>query len=189
MAMIEDERLDRLDASIEGVVTKGAAVASGDERVDAFARLAVGLRGLPDPDFKSTLRTELLPRRTAAMPWSFKALRPARGWRGRNRPFAFAGAGYGLLAGACCTTGTAANALGLASAATASAYIQTAMPIYVAVSAVGLAGWLAVRLLREQGLSAQAFGSTIVRHGLTMASAYGVMLGASMALAAAAGLY
>ncbi len=191
--MADDLKTEELDASIERIVSKGQFLSSGDEEVDALGRLAIGLRGLPDPDFRAGLALELTPRRTWRV-WPRFAVKGSRHeaeptWLRRNRPFAIAGAGYGLLAGACCTSGAIAKVLGLASAAAISSYIGSALPYYVAVSLVGLAAWLVARLVREQRLTPKGLGATIARHGLAMGSAYGAVFGASMALAMAMGLY
>ncbi len=156
--MTEELKQQELDRSIDSVISTGEFASTGDEGVDALARIAVGLRGLPNMDFKARLKAELLPDGPGW--WTFpgtliawlKGL-PVRPWLRRNRPFAVAGGGYGLLAGTCCLSGAAANVLGLASAAAVSSFIDGTLPYFVAVSVAGLAVWLGARVFLEQGLT------------------------------------
>lgn len=194
--MAKEREHDRLNACIEGVISSGEFAPSGDEDVDALARLAAGLRGLPDPQFKARLKAELLPERAAPAWWPAGIPARAAGirlegaatWLRRNRPFVAAGGGYGLLAGTCCLTGALAHGLGLASAATVSAFIHTALPYFVALSIVGLAAWLLLRVVREQGLTPATFWATVKRHGFALGGAYGATFGATMGLVVAMGL-
>ena len=211
--MTDELNCDELNTSIESVITQGEAASTGNEEVDALARLASGLRGLPDPGFKARLSAELMPARGRARWWSFWTARPARPearaaeaasqggllnrarrllgqpWFRRNRPFVAAGAGYGLLAGTCCISGAVASVFGLASAAAISSFIDGALPYFVGLSVVGLVVWLLLRVVREQGLTPAAVATTLRRHGAAMASSYAVVFGASMGLAMAMGLY
>ena len=52
---------DKLNASIETIISGRDFAATGDSDVDVLARLALGLRGLPARDFKTRLRAELIP--------------------------------------------------------------------------------------------------------------------------------
>lgn len=196
--MTKELKHDALAGCIDSIISTGEFAATGDEGVDALARLAAGLRGLPTPDFKARLSAELLPKAGRPAPWSFasfgglialvKSL-PALPWLRRNRPFAAAGGSCGLLAGTCCISGAVASVFGFASAAAVSAFIDSTLPYFVAVSIAGLAAWLVVRALREQRLTLATLAVTVRRHGIAMGSAYGAVFGASMGLAMALGLY
>ena len=212
--MTKELKQDALHRCIDSIISTGEFAPTGDEGVDALARLAAGLRGLPHPDFKARLSAELLPKAGQSAWWPFPRRYPAAEeesparaqgsfgglmaavkslpvllWLRRNRPFAAAGGSCGLLAGACCLSGAAANVLGLASAAAVSAFIEGTLPYFVALSIAGLAAWLLVRVVREQGLTLATLAVTVRRHGLAMGSSYGVVFGASMGLAIAMGLY
>ncbi len=192
MTMTEELKQDELNRCIDGIISTGEFASTGDEGVDALARLAAGLRGLPTPDFKAGLSAELLLKPGRAPWWPLiawvKSL-PALPWLRRNRPFAAAGGSCGLLAGTCCLSGAAASVFGLASAAAVSAFIDSTLPYFVALSIAGLAAWLVVRVVREQGLTPATLAVTVRRHGIAMGSAYGAVFGASMGLAMALGLY
>jgi len=196
--MTDEPKYDDLNRSIDSIIAGGEFASTGDEGVDALARLAMGLRGLPTPDFKARLSAELLPKASTPAWWPFasfggliarvKSL-PALPWLRRNRPFAAAGGSCGLLAGTCCISGAVASVFGLASAAAVSAFIDRTLPYFVALSIAGLVAWLVVRVLREQGLTAKALALAVRRHGIAMGTAYGAVFGASMGLAMAMGLY
>ena len=196
--MTDEPKYDDLNRSIDSIIAGGEFASTGDEGVDALARLAMGLRGLPTPDFKARLSAELLPQAGTPAWWPFasfggliarvKSL-PALPWLRRNRPFAAAGGSCGLLAGTCCISGAVASVFGLASAAAVSAFIDRTLPYFVALSIAGLVAWLVVRVLREQGLTAKALALAVRRHGIAMGTAYGAVFGASMGLAMAMGLY
>lgn len=196
--MTDEPKYDELNRSIDSIIAGGEFASTGDEGVDALARLAMGLRGLPTPDFKARLNAELLPKAGTPAWWPFasfggliarvKSL-PAGPWLRRNRPFAAAGGSCGLLAGTCCISGAVASVFGLASAAAVSAFIDSTLPYFVALSIAGLVAWLVVRVLREQGLTPKTLALAVRRHGIAMGSAYGAVFGASMGLAMAMGLY
>lgn len=57
------EQLDRL---VDAILAAGAVRPEGDAEVVPLAAIAEGLRGLPRPDFKEKLKTELT--RRATMP-------------------------------------------------------------------------------------------------------------------------
>ena len=205
-------KYDELDSSIESVISRGEFASSGDEDVDALTRLAAGLRGLPNPDFKTRLRAELVPgsRRLAWWPFGRKTRpgyqesspqgqrsgsliariigMPAFSWLKGQRAFVAAGGSWGVVAGTCCISGATANVLGIASAAAVSDFIESTLPYFVALSIAGLAGWL-IWFLREQGLTFTTVALTIRRHGVAMAGSYGLVFGSSMALTMAMGLY
>lgn len=189
--MTEELRYDDLNASIDRIIANGRSASTGDEGVDALARLATGLRGLPSPDFKARLREEL-----AGSPqpgwWSSLASRVAGlrtfSWLKGQRAFLAAGSSSGVVAGACCISGAAASILGLASAAAITEFIHSTLPYFVTLSIAGLIGWL-MWFLREQGLTLENAGLTVRRHGFAMAGSYGLVFAASMALTMAMGLY
>src|SRR5437867_11842190 len=52
---------DKLNASVETIISGRDFAATGDPEVDVLARLALGLRGLPARGFKARLRAELIP--------------------------------------------------------------------------------------------------------------------------------
>jgi hypothetical protein len=196
--MIEEVKQNELNRCIDSIISTGEFASTGDEGVDALARLAAGLRGLPNPDFKARLSAELLPTEGTSAWWPFAPLGgliarvkslPGGPWLRRNRPFAAAGGSCGLLAGTCCLSGVVASVFGLASAAAMSAFIDSTLPYFVAVSIAGLVAWLLVRVLREQRLTLATLAVTVRRHGLAMGSAYGAVFGASMGLAMVMGLY
>ena len=58
--MAERDAVERLDAVVESVLA-GRATASIDPDIAMLAAVAVDLRDLPDPNFKSRLRRELMP--------------------------------------------------------------------------------------------------------------------------------
>lgn len=68
----DESKFDQLDASVSSLLERGRPGSSGDEEVDALARLAVGLRGLPSTAFRARLRAELLAGRseTSKGAWS-----------------------------------------------------------------------------------------------------------------------
>jgi len=184
--MTEALKYEALDRSIDRTVRQGEFSSTGDEELDALARLASGLRGLPTPDFKSRLGAELAP---DANHWSKQILNSGPvSWFKRHRTFAAAGASSGLVGGACCVTGAIASVCGLASAAAVSSFIDSTMPFFIALSIVTLVISL-VLMLREQGIAAGTLAQTVRRQGLAVASAYSVVFGGSMALTMAMGLY
>ena len=212
--MTDTLKNDELDRSIESVISRREFASTGDEELDALARVASGLRGLPTPEFRARLSAELLPKPGRPAWWPFQRRLRAAGegslahrqesfgdltawvkslpmmpWLGRNRPFAAAGGSCGLLAGTCCISGAVASVFGLASAAAVSAFIDSTLPYFVALSIAGLVAWLVVRVLREQGLTPKSLALAVRQHGIAMGSAYGAVFGASMGLAAAMGLY
>ena len=194
--MTDESKHDDLDRSISSVIARGEFASTGDEELDALARLASGLKGLPDAEFKTRLRRELLPPRSRAVGWSFAALNQsawfsrlgAMFWSRRQRPFLAVGSSCGLAAGACCISGFAANVLGFASAAAVQTYIESSLPYFIALSLAGMLGWL-YWLLREQGLNVGTLTRTVKRHGMALGSSYAAVFGASMALTMATGLY
>jgi hypothetical protein len=62
--MTDQERFDHLDHALDDLIAGRQPAASGDPEVDALARFASGLRGLPNPAFKDRLRGQLFPRPT-----------------------------------------------------------------------------------------------------------------------------
>lgn len=186
MAMTDELKYDGLDAAIEGILSRGQAASSGDEGIDALTRVASGLRGLPNPDFKARLRAELLTD-SRQRPSLLKSI-PGASWFKAQHAFLGSGASSGVVAGACCISGAAAHVLGLASASTVQEFIQSSLPYFVALSIIGLVGWL-LWFLREQGITLATIGLTARRHGFALAGSYGLVFAASMSLTMAMGLY
>ena len=60
--MTDQERFDHLDHALDDLIAGRQPAASGDPEVDALARFASGLRGLPNPAFKDRLHGQLFPR-------------------------------------------------------------------------------------------------------------------------------
>jgi len=208
--MTRELKHDELNKSIESIVSSGQFASTGDEGVDALARLATGLRGLANPDFKARLQAELAHGTRRPAWWPFRSRvgaaydgglqepqsslvarimgLPVFSWLKGQRAFLAAGGSWGVVAGACCISGATANVLGIASAAAVQEFIQSALPYFVALSIVGLAGWL-LWFLREQGLTLTTVALTLRRHGVAMAGSYALLFGASMSLTMAMGLY
>src|SRR3990172_11570237 len=112
--MTEKLKHEELNTAIDSIIAGGEFASTGDEGVDAAARLATGLRGLGDPDFKARLRAELLPEthRTLWSQVSRGVLARAVGlpgfsWLRGQRAFLAAGGSSGVVAGACCLSGAA----------------------------------------------------------------------------------
>jgi len=210
--MTEELKYDELNRSIDSVVANGGFASTGDEGVDALARVATGLRGLASPNFKARLRAELAPgshgaawlpfRRTVDVGHVQSGLQEQRSGgliariaglpvfsllRGQ-RAFVAAGGSSGVVAGACCISGATASVLGIASASAVQEFIQSTLPYFVALSIAGLVGWL-FWFLREQGLTLTTVALAMRRHGVAMAGSYGLVFGASMGLTMAMGLY
>ena len=66
--MTEQQRYDELDQAIDTLIPQGRLTPTGDAELDALVRVASGLRGLPDPDFRARLPAELFPQ-PARRPW------------------------------------------------------------------------------------------------------------------------
>src|SRR3990172_11904589 len=99
MRMRDELKYDQLDESIEGIVFRGERTPTGDEDLDALARLASGLRGLPDPEFKARLRAQIVP--PANRPaWSLTTL-PVISWFRGQRGFLAGGYSFGLVSDTC----------------------------------------------------------------------------------------
>src|SRR5213083_643992 len=171
---------DQLDRSVDRIMSSGEFASSGDEEVDALARLASGLRGLPRPEFKASLaadfrtdlRTHLLSRTTSLAPFA---------WLVRQRTIAAAGGSCGVVAGACCISGAVASVTGLATAAAVTTYIHSTIPYYFGLSILMVVVSLAWAL-RPQGFTPRTLAVTVRRHGLAFGSAYAAVFGSSMAL-------
>lgn len=185
--MTDQLSYDRLNRAIDQVVSSGELVSSGDEDVDALARLASGLRGLPNPEFRARLAAEFRREAGPGLVSRLKSL-PPFAWLIRQRAVAAAGGSCGLVAGACCISGAFASVTGLATAAAVTAYIHSTIPYFVGLSIVMLLACLAWSL-RPQGFTPRTVGVTVRRHGIAFASAYGAVFAASMALTMAMGLY
>lgn len=142
--MREGLNSEKLDAEISDIIARGESASTGDEDLDALGRLAFGLRGLARPEFRAGLHREFEPARAPSV-----GGRRLISWFTGQRPFLAAGSSFGLAAGACCLSGFAANVLGIASADAVRTFIGSSLPYFVALSLVGLAGWI-VWLLRSR---------------------------------------
>jgi len=98
-----------------------------------------------------------------------------------------AGAGCGVVGGACCVGGAVVKGLGLASVASISSFVDAATPYFIAASIVLMAAWV-FWLFRQTGYSLKPFARTMVRHGLVMGSIYGVTLAGTTLIGSAAGI-
>ncbi|HSP54846.1 MAG TPA: hypothetical protein VLS25_04590 [Dehalococcoidia bacterium] len=184
--MRDDLKYDQLDGSIEGIVSRGERTPTGDEDVDALARLASGLRGLPDPEFKARLRAQIVPAPRSSG-WRLPSALPVISWFKGQRVFLAGGGSFGMVAGTCCLIGATGHVLGIASAASITNFIDSTLPYFVALSIVSMVAWL-IWLLRDRGFTLPTLGQTVWRHGVALGGAYGVVFGASMALTLAMGL-
>lgn len=180
--MRDEIKSERLDEAIEGVVAGGERRSTGDEDLDALARVASGLRGLPDPEFRARLRAEIVP--VSGRP--VLGTLPVVSWFRGQRVFLAGGASTGVVAGGCCLIGATGHVLGIASAASVTNFIDSTLPYFVALSIVSMVAWLGW-LLRDR-LSLATFGQTLWRHGIALGGAYGAVFAASMALTMAMGL-
>ena len=93
----------------------------------------------------------------------------------------------GLLGGGCCVAGAAVVALGIVGSAAASGFIKSYMPYFVVASVIAMAiqfGWM----IRRSGFHRKAVLGHLAHHGIAMVLVYVVVLGISMAVAAAAGI-
>jgi hypothetical protein len=185
MKMPDGLKYDQLDESIEGIIARDERMPTGDEDLDALARLASGLRGLPDPEFKARLRAQIVPAASRAA-WSLTTL-PVISWFKGQRVFLAGGGSFGMVAGTCCLIGATGHVLGIASAAAITNFIDSTLPYFVALSIVSMAVWL-VWLLRDRGITLPTLGQTVWRHGIALGGAYGAVFGASMALTMVMGL-
>lgn len=184
--MPDDLKYDQLDESIEGIVSGGERTATGDENLDALARLASGLRGLPDPEFKARLRAQIVPAASRSE-WRIPGTIPVISWFKGQRVFLAGGGSFGMVAGTCCLIGATGHVLGIASASAITNFIDSTLPYFVALSIVSMAVWL-VWMLRDRGITLMTVGETVRRHGIALGGAYGTVFGASMALTILMGL-
>ena len=177
---------DKLNASVETIISGRDFAATGDPEVDVLARLALGLRGLPARGFKARLRAELIPGLEArGLSGLLARLRAAVSFD-RGTGLAAAGGGCGLAAGACCVGGTVVNLLGFASAAAVGTFIETSLPYFFSLSLVMMA---VLMFLRREGSGRVVLTRSAIRSGAVVGSAYGVVFAGTMALSMAMGLY
>ncbi len=193
--MTDESKFDELDATISRVISRDEFASTGDEELDSLGRLASGLRGLTNPHFKAALRTELLPKSNWQAIWPVASAadhppadHPITSWFRGQRPFLVAGSSCGVVAGACCVSGFAAYVLGIAGAATVTAFIHNTIPYFVAVSIAGMLGWL-FWMLREEGITFGHLALTLRRHGVALGSSYAAVFGASIAVTVATGMH
>jgi hypothetical protein len=112
---------------------------------------------------------------------------PVVSWVWPERGSAEAGAGCGLVGGACCVGGAAVNGLGLASAASVSSFSGVATPYFIGGSIFLMAGWL-FWMARRVNFRPAVMGRTLVRQAVVMGSIYAVVLAASVGIASVAGV-
>lgn len=184
--MRDELKYDQLDESIEGIVSRGERTSTGNEDLDALARLASGLRGLPDPEFRARLRAQIVPAASRSE-WRLPSALPVTSWFKGQRVFLAGGGSFGMVAGTCCLIGATGHVLGIASAAAITNFIDSTLPYFVALSIVSMVAWL-IWLLRDRGFTLPTLGQTIWRHGIALGGAYGAVFGASMALTMVMGL-
>ena len=98
-----------------------------------------------------------------------------------------AGAGCGVVGGACCAGGAVVKGLGLASVASISSFVDTATPYFIGASVLMMLAWV-FWLFRRTGYQPKPFARSLVRHSVVMGSIYGVTLAATMAIASVAGV-
>lgn len=189
--MTDDTKYDALNTAIDGVVEQGFAASTGDEELDALARVASGLRGLPNPEFKARLRAQFLSEQSEAAPGGLDAWLlglPGASWLRRQRLFLAGGSSCGVVAGTCCISGAAGYVLGLSSAAAVTAFIHSTIPYFIALSIISMIAWLGW-LLRDQGITFVSVTRTLRQYGVALAGSYAVVFAASMALSMGLGLY
>ncbi len=116
----------------------------------------------------------------------FRRLPPVS-WLWRGRDSAKAGAGSGMVGGACCVGGALVKAMGLASAASVASFTGVATPYFIGGSVLMMLAW-AFWLVRRIGYQARPFARMAMRHGLVMGAIYGLVLGGTTLLASAAGI-
>lgn len=112
---------------------------------------------------------------------------PVISWIWPERHSAEAGAGCGLVGGACCAGGAVVKGLGLASLASVSSFTEAATPYFIGASVVLMLAWIGW-LFRRSGFQIKPFTRTLVRHGIVMGVIYAAVLGATMGIASATGV-
>lgn len=189
--MTDELKYDQLEMSINSVLLRGEAPSTGDEEIDALARLASGLRWLPDPQFKTRVRGELLQdsqRDSSQGLGNWIRSLPGISWFKGQHVFLAGGSSFGLVAGTCCVSGATVHMLGLSSAAAVTTFIHSTIPYFIALSIVSMLAWLAW-LLREQGITPVTIGRTLRQHGFALGGSYAAVFGATMSLSMLMGLY
>ena len=112
---------------------------------------------------------------------------PVISWVVGDGDSAAAGAGCGLVGGACCAGGAVLTGLGISSTAAVSSFVGDVQPFLIAASVLMMAGWLFWMARRTQFKMA-TLAPMLVRQGLLMGAIYAVVLMASMGLASVAGV-
>lgn len=112
---------------------------------------------------------------------------PVVSWLWPERRSAEAGAGCGVVGGACCAGGAAVQGLGLASAASVSNFVGVATPFFIGASVVLMAGWL-IWMARRVNFKPAAMGRTVVRQAVVMGIIYAAVLASSIGIASFAGI-
>lgn len=113
--------------------------------------------------------------------------RPGISWIFGEGDSAMAGAGCGIVGGACCAGGALLTGLGISSSAAVSSLVGDAQPYFIAASVVMMVGWV-FWIARRARFKPRVFAPMLVRDGLVMAVIYGVVLLTSMGLASLAGV-
>ncbi len=189
--MASESKYTELNAAIGGIIARGEFASTGDEELDALARVAAGLRGLPNGAFRARLRSNLLSRSDGdalSAPLGWVRNLPGVSWFRGQRAFLAGGSSCGLVAGACCLSGATVHLLGLSSAAAVTSFIHGTIPYFIALSIVSMLLWLGW-LLRKQGITPTTLGQTVRQHGVALAGSYGAVFGATMSLSMLMGLY
>lgn len=112
---------------------------------------------------------------------------PAISWVIGDRDSTAAGAGCGLVGGACCAGGALLTGLGISSSAAVSAFIGDTQLYFIGASVLMMAAglfWTA----RRANYRIKELAPMIVRQGALMGVIYGVVLLTSMGLAGLAGV-
>lgn len=112
---------------------------------------------------------------------------PVVSWLWPQQHSAQAGAGCGLVGGACCVGGAAVKGFGLASEASVSTFVADATPYFIAASVLGMLAW-AAWLFQKTGRRTGPLVRVLTRQGAVMAIIYGVTLGGTMLIASSAGI-
>jgi hypothetical protein len=186
--MIEQTRHDELNAAIDAVISGGELARTGDAEIDTLSRLASGLRGLPSAHFKARLRAELAPGEEQRGLMARVRRLPDGSSFTKERGLAAVGGSCGLVAGGCCVGGAVVKVVGLASAASIAAFIETSIPYFVGVSIIMMMGML-YWMYRSAGFKRANLAPSFMRVGVVVGAGYGVVFAATMALSMAMGIY
>ncbi|HEY8767604.1 MAG TPA: hypothetical protein VIP09_10180 [Dehalococcoidia bacterium] len=112
---------------------------------------------------------------------------PVVSWVIGDRDSAAAGAGCGLVGGACCAGGALLTGLGISSSAAVSAFIGDTQMYFIAASVLMMGAWIFC-VARRVNFKMQTLAPMLIRQGTRMGVIYGALLLASMGLAGLAGV-